>query len=269
VKDFVREYWKTAAAGAAGAFLISLLVGLVTRNPFGVVILRALLLAVLFAGLGAGLRYLVRTYLPELAEPDVAPRAGAGSTKGDGRGGRVDIVLPEENPPGMRHYGTDNQDQRGAHDAPSAAAGADMGEESALFDAGLGDAKAAQSESDGLAELAEELGEELSPSEDAEKVRGDDEVEAGRGGGTRSHDKDTEGSPDFAGLDSGRREDLDSLPDISNLEVSAESGPSAVQEGIRSSGERPEDAVRGAVSGQDPATIAKAIRTVLRRDEKG
>ena len=65
--------------------------------------------------------------------------------------------------------------------------------------------------------------------------------------------------------------DKDGLPDISNLEVAApsESDERGAAGSGRPRGERPEDALRGAVSGQDPATIARAIRTVLKRDDKG
>jgi len=102
VKDFVREYWKTAAAGAAGAFLLSLLVGLVTRNPFGIVFLRALLLGVLFSGMVVIIRYLIRTHLPELGAQGISDGMGGGDTKEDRRGSRVDIVLPEEDLGGRR-----------------------------------------------------------------------------------------------------------------------------------------------------------------------
>ena len=70
---------------------------------------------------------------------------------------------------------------------------------------------------------------------------------------------------------SGEEGSLDSLPDISNLEIAAEqvsstAGARSIQ---RPGRETPGDAMRGAVSAQDPATLAKAIRTVLKRDEKG
>jgi hypothetical protein len=89
VKDFMREYGKLAAVTAAGAFLISLVVGLASGNPFGVALGRALVFALLFAGLAAGARYIVAKYLPELV----------GSTPPESASGqKIDITLPEEGP---------------------------------------------------------------------------------------------------------------------------------------------------------------------------
>ena len=65
---------------------------------------------------------------------------------------------------------------------------------------------------------------------------------------------------------------LDALPDISTLGTPS-AGRAAEQsaaQGRRSaSRDTPEDAMRGKLGGQDPATLARAIRTVLKRDEKG
>src|SRR5208283_4953422 len=83
LKGFVGDVWKIAAAFASGAFLLSLVTGLAAANPFGVVVARALLLAVLFAGLGAGLRFVIKRYLPELlgsSSSTAADGAGAAET---------------------------------------------------------------------------------------------------------------------------------------------------------------------------------------------
>jgi hypothetical protein len=243
MKDFVREYWKISAAFAAGAFLLSFLVGLVTRNPFGVVILRALVLTVIFAALGAGIRFVIRTYLPELAAgTDAAPGGGQEDT----RGSKIDITLPEERPEGPRRARSRAGSRRGAEPAPGD--GADEGE-------------VLQAEAEALDDLAEELAEELpgatgavtGEEEGVESAAAEAELrplgqEKGRGG--RAPVDEAEG-------------DMDSLPDISNLEVAGEPGAGPGR------GETPADSMRGAVSGKDPATIARAIRTVLKRDEKG
>jgi hypothetical protein len=257
MKDFVREYWKIAAAFSAGAFLLSFLVGLVSRNPFGTVILRALLLAVVFAAFGAGVRYVARRWLPELIGG-----AGPAEEADTGRGKSIDITLPEERPDAGRR-------PRGV----PAAAAAGRGEPSADEEEQM------QAEAEALDELAEELGdgatgkaEEDGPgaaadAETAEEEGGEDERapseaeelrplgrEKGRGGPRPGPAGDAEG-------------DLDALPDISNLEVAEE--PGAPRSRAGQGRERPEDAVRGAMSGHDPSTIARAIRTVINRDEKG
>jgi hypothetical protein len=287
VKDFVREYWKSAAAGAAGSFLLSLLVGLVTRNPFGVVFLRALLLAVLFACLAAALRYLVRTHLLELAKEGASAHAGVGETREDRRGDRVDIVLPEESPIGRERYGMSGRESRpfGPDVESPSPLGAGLGEDGAILNAGLaeegadvpggfgadvpGGFGADEANSEGLAELAEELAEELPQPGEADEVRGgtvaEEESGARRRAGAPGHGNAT------TGAGPGISDDRDGLPDISNLEIATEmnSDGQGAPTGTRPGGPRPEDALRGAVSGQDPATIAKAIRTVLKRDDKG
>ena len=271
-----------AAFFAAGAFLLSLLIGLISRNPFGVALLRALLLAVVFAGLGAGLRFVVKTYLPELAGAESPSADGGKSETRDGRGGRVDIVLPEERPPARQH--------------------AQGGEGSSLEDSPLGSFRdvdddvtpgeraGSQAEAEVMENLAEELEEELpGASEGRDDSLGGDEATLGDydlampGGGLSPDDMGVSGrsavggaraeKADRGGSRKARRgsdADDDSLPDISNLEILTDRGAGAP--GVQPDGageETPEDAVRGAVSGQDPATLARAIRTVLKRDEKG
>jgi len=302
VKDFLREYWKSAAAGAAGAFLLSLLVGLVTRNPFGVVFARALLLALLFAGFAAALRYLVRTHLLEAAREGAASSAGGADTRNDRRGGRVDIVLPEESPPGMEGYGSGRGESRpfGPVDG-SSPLGAGVGDDGAALDSGLGDMPeglgAEETASEGLGELTEELGEELPQSaedlggtgdaeEDLEDAAAEEEsgerwsARAPSGGNAAPT---PEARPDAAGASAAQGgadvvgrgprvpDDRDGLPDISNLEIAVQkdSDERGAALGSRPGGQRPQDALRGAVSGQDPLTIARAIRTVLKRDDKG
>ena len=99
VKDFVRDVWKIAAACASGAFLLSLVIGLIAGNPFGIAFFRALLFGILFAGLGVGLRFVVRAYLPELAAAGAPAGSADASTEpraAGQRGTAVDIVLPED-----------------------------------------------------------------------------------------------------------------------------------------------------------------------------
>jgi hypothetical protein len=128
--------------------------------------------------------------------------------------------------------------------------------------------------------LAEELEEEFPGAADGNGgARGDEEISlgddelAGAGGGASSPAASADAAErdalaDRGGSRRGRRgsdADADSLPDISNLEILTDRGDGAPGAGEKT----PEDAVRGAVSEQDPATLARAIRTVLKRDEKG
>jgi hypothetical protein len=244
VRDFVKESWKIGAAFAAGAFLLSLLIGLITRNPFGTVFLRAFLLALLFAGLGAGLRYLVRTYLPELA----SGQAAAAVSPEEKRGSRVDIVLDDEAAPGRPAPRTD--------DDSSAAEDVEPMEEEPPG----GGAEAAQAESRALGELAEEL------AEDADAPEGGYDAEEADLAG------DVPTAP--AARSSAGASDMDALPDLGPLE-GPDSGESRGGSGkgarpyARSNRETAEDAMKSTMARQDPATLARALRTVLKKDEKG
>lgn len=255
MKDFFKEYWKIAAGCAAGAFLLSFLIGLISRNPFAIVLLRAVLLALLFAGLGIGLRYVVRRYLPEVnvgekPAPDTAER-----------GKRVDITLPEEDGVTGQQVRAEGQQNRA---------------ERSSSPAGLSDAEreaAEQAEAQALGDIAQDLGEDIGPADvdEAESVSalGEEEQDV-----PAEYTESDSGAESVATLDAGRSrdEDLDSLPDISALEPDPDLGPreSAARPTRRGNGgDRPQDAMKGALSGQDPATLARAIRTVLSKDEKG
>jgi hypothetical protein len=260
VKDFLKDNWKTAAACALGAFLLSLLVGLISRNPFGVVLLRAFFLAILFAGLGVGARLAARTYLPELA----GASPGAQPESSDSRGRNVDIVLPEENPQASARTGRHSAGAGmggGTGDMPADA-------EAAAEGAALDEESTARQEAHALGELSDELAEEL-PSA-SEKAPGPDEdvSELADVADPSPPQRGGRGGP----ASGGSAEDLDALPDISNLEIAPDEMPGRTAgRGSRrtADGETPRDALRGAVSAQDPATIARAIRTVLKKDEKG
>ncbi len=262
MKDFVKDNWKIAAACSAGAFVLSLVVGLLARNPFGIALLRAFLLAALFAGLGAGLRFVVRAYLPELLAAPTAADGPAG--RDDGRGASVNIVLPEEN--GVRPA---RMAARTARGQPAEEAGA--GEEDAIEEALEGDEESvSRAEAQAIGELAEEFAEELPPASES----ADATESAGHGTGADAADE-TEAEEPAAGKPSWAAEsagDLDSLPDIADLEPTAErksNGSAARTPRVPGAAEKPEDAMKEVLSGQDPATLARALRTVLKKDEKG
>ena len=261
MKDFVRENWKIAAMFAAGAFILSLLTGSIARNPAGVVFLRAFLFALLFGGLGIGLRFVIRTYLPEMAANGAAD---TGEQKDDVRGSKLNIVVGEENESPVPRA-------RSARARPTASPEAsepteEPGEDDLEQDA--------QAEARALGDLADELAEELpgASESDGSEDRPDEEG-AEQGEGYQEEAEASESGGDVGGLGTPSSEgDLDSLPDISTLEMAEDPSPrgAAGRMGRGPGGEQtPEDAMRGALSGQDPLTLARAIRTVLKKDEKG
>jgi len=199
VKDALREYGRTVAIFAAAGLVLSLLVGLLAGNPFGVMLLRGVLFAIAFGGVGAGMQYVVRRFLPELS--------GGGSAQGEGTddaavkpaGSTIDIVLPEELP---------------------SAEGAPEGRAETLEEL------PGTTESAGAAAVEELEGAESGP---------------GRGG-------------------------IDALPDIGPIDTGGGSARSATRlPGARA---KPSDAARGVLEREDPASLARAVRTVLKREER-
>lgn len=209
MKEALREYGRTVAIFAAAGLVLSLLVGVLAGNPFGVMVLRALLFAVLFGGVGAGMQFVVRRYLPGLAGTEPSADAPSGepveSTDADAKSGgsTIDIVLPEEPMP-----------------VEEAAAAAE--------------------------EPLEELpgtGESLSAAPAA---------------GTSS--------PAAAVAPaSGGAAGLDFLPDIGSMETGEPAPRSAPPRRDRA---RPSDAARDVLERQDPAQLARGLRTMLKREER-
>jgi hypothetical protein len=258
VKDFMREYGKLAGATAAGAFLISLVIGLVSGNLFGVALARALLFALLFAGLAAGARYVVTKYL---SEP-------VGETPPD-RGQKIDITLPEENPVAPGRAGAYARESRAPQEHPPAA------------ETGYGDLAAEETGSAGALPLeleqpgsgdsmdvgVDSLDDELPPLTDdavAEEEAGPaaDSVEE-----AESVPEDGPVSLAAGGVDALQEDaDLGRLPDISSLGGSSSGARASPPPRVP---QTPEDAMKGALGARDPATLARAIRTVLKREEKG
>ena len=74
--------------------LVSLIGGMAGAVPLGTVMLRSLLGVLAFAGLGAGVSWLIKKYLPDLDRPLSAGTESAGSSESE-TGNAVDIVLPE------------------------------------------------------------------------------------------------------------------------------------------------------------------------------
>lgn len=211
MKDAVREYGRTVGIFAAAGLVLSLLVGLLAGNPFGVMLLRALLFAVVFGGIGAGMQYVVRRFLPEIAggTSDGPKDADGAGVKPEGS--TIDIVLPEE-PPTVEKP----------------------------------------------AEMHDELLEELPGTGEAAGAPAVEELEgvdndAGTGPGSGS----LEAAPRTGGLDA--------LPDIGSIGTGGAARGSPRMPGARA---RPSDASRDVLERQDPAALARGLRTMLKREER-
>lgn len=206
--------WKIPAVSAGGAFLLSLLVGLIGRVGFGTAILRGLMWALLFGGFAFGVDYLLRRFLPELFD------AVEGETEDSER--TVDITLDEENP--LHEEGADT-----AEDIPAAAKSAD--------EPGEADEEGADPLEAGFDDDSEEVAE-------LEQV---DETEEVADGDTPAEDREEDSLPSF----------------------------DAVETAFVASGAEEQDAEQPALSidalgiEEDPATVARAVRTVMNKDMEG
>jgi hypothetical protein len=224
MREFIRTYGKLAGLFAAAALVLSVLTGLLAGNPFGTVLLRAFLAAVVFSGLAVGLQYVVRRFLPELSGAGSATAGDGGQPDGQGR--TVDIVLPEENPlaagSGFSPAGEEGREPAGAQlagELEEAAAGMDPGGDAPFADA-----------------VPEGDSAPRSPLPQA----------AGAGGG----------GPE-------------GLPDISELEQPAPRPGRTRMARTSPSGAAVDEIERTLTRDIDPSTHARAIRTLLKRDEKG
>jgi hypothetical protein len=121
-----------------------------------------------------------------------------------------------------------------------------------LDDESMDEDARSQAEAQALGELADDLADEVPGASKGEEAAEEAEDEL-----PRSARESTA--------------DLDSLPDIASLETSLSDrpGPSMRAPRIPTPGERPVDAVKDVLGGQDPSTLARAIRTVLKKEEKG
>lgn len=83
---------RTALIAAAAGFGISLLLGLIAGNPFGIILLRSLLSAAGLGGAVFGIGLIIRKFLPELvARSDTDPAA-----EGGGMGEIINIVSDKD-----------------------------------------------------------------------------------------------------------------------------------------------------------------------------
>jgi len=261
VRDFVKDAWRMAAACAAGAFVLSLLIGLIAANPFGIAFSRAFLFALLFGGLGAGLRAVLKSYFLQAA--GAAPPAGGPGAAA--RPGSVDIVLPEDEAlqrQAFQRPGTEGAFADGAGGSSEETSAASDDEPAEVLEAPE-EEEGSTAEARALGELTAGLGDDLDPVEGAPRSRPSfSPASAGSG------EEGVESEDDLSFAGGGSAGDLDALPDIAQLEPPQRSGPSA-RIPRAGSGASPEDAVRNLLSNEDPSTLARAIRTALKKDEKG
>ncbi len=233
---------------AALAVVISLFAGLLGGIPFGLILIRTIIGAAVFALLGAGAWWILQRFIPELLNAEARGTPVQARESGD----EVDIVIPEENPHAQ-------QKPSGVSEPFSA----DQGFERLEPQAG----RAAESEG-GDSEL--EFEPEIAGAA-LENGMGDvDKGPIGESGPTEEELSDepaawaaeTEAQPapediqeEFA--------DLDSMPSLDSIEGAF------AQSNTEQNAPQSDATIDVMGQQQDAATTAKAIKTWLKRDEKG
>ena len=193
--------WRVSAGAAGAAFILSLIAGAFGGVPFGSLIGRALVGAVVFGAGAVAVSAVIGRYLPDLKQAGASGPIGERSPAGS----RVDIVvddaLNEDGEPSGLSVQDDEDDE-------------------------IGDLEAGDDDDEAGGEVAPASSGQEGPVEALEEL---DEAEAAT----------LEGLPDIEGLSEG-------FPGVS--------GASDVAGGAHRSGE-------------DPDLMARAIRTVLKREE--
>jgi hypothetical protein len=242
--------WKVVAGFAVVGALISLIAGIAGGNPFGIILLRLVLSAVVFAALGIGVMIALRRFMPELLS-----RPGD-LTESEARAARpgLDIVIDEDIP---------LEGESLLEDRELAASGA-------LGVAGAGEASGLGGEEVASAVESPELPEALEAAEEVTDL-----------GGPTTAEAEEELSPlegdEHTAAPGGRRPasstwqplgeemgSLDALPELEQPSATAEARPPS-----RGAREASRARVEQTVAGQDPANLAKAVRTFLRKDQEG
>ena len=235
--------WKFSGWAAAVGAAVSLVAGLAGGNHFGTILLRVVVSALIAGALGLGAQYVLRRFLPDLGAASAeAPQPG------------VDILIDEELPLAAR----EGSRQAGRSPAePADELGAEPLE-------GLGE------EALGGGGLEEGVGEpDLAQPEPFPELPEAESLEAQAGGGLSGLEP--------AARRSGPAEAAEELPPGDTLEALSAADSDVLSDadeaGLPShralKAEELEAQLDSVTKGQDPASLAKAVRTFLRKDQEG
>lgn len=236
---------RASLIASAAAAALSALVGAIAGVPFLAILLRAGAGGLAFGAFVYGAIALLRRFTPGLVEEGASGESvgHAGPEEEPAPGSSVNIVLPAEGP--------------GAEERGDEAFGADHGAEVGL------DADS------GLEELPEAPRRAVRAPEDSGGY------EFAAGSLVDAEDAEPVGARAAVGASPGPAEsfdELDVLPDLESLSDSFEAAAtrsmtrgSDDDEGAR----RPRPQGSGGDRNSDPAVLAQAVRTLLKRDEKG
>ena len=279
---------KIVGISAAAAFVLSLISGIIGGVGFLTILLRAAAGAVVFGLLAGGIYVLLERMVPELfeleGEEEYEEQEVAQS------GGNVDITLGEDEDAGAAQATTAG--------AATAEAGTESGEGHSISEASSSFEEApefavAQDDESSDEDFIEELDESGAASDsgnsvDSEGTAGEQEnqhrrqtVDADYGESTGvqgdGNEESSETKPSQPvseeGADFGDEENVDVLPDLEDFADSFE-GVAASQEGegemsSYSSGGGSSSSVDVMGDQHDSETVAKAVRTLMKKDQEG
>jgi hypothetical protein len=241
--------WKISAVFASAALIVSIASGLLGGVGFGLVIVRALVGAILFALIGGGISLAISKFLPELLESNKAPSTDDEAAEDEylSSGSEINIVLPDENPHVKDDSAVGSEDfvevletvdeaNDGVEEIAVSATEEPQGPPGVSIGVGEDEAVLPSTNPD---ELVEEV-EEVSP------------IEAD---GDMASIADSDSSP----ISEFRVEGVDALPDIGSL-----SGTDDYYDKGSENGAKEADSIG---IDQDPAVLAQAVQTLLKKDQ--
>ncbi|MFN2311827.1 MAG: hypothetical protein ABR590_07200 [Spirochaetia bacterium] len=232
--------WKIAVGAGISALLLSALSGVLGGVGFGAILVRALLAGTIFAALGIGIEFVVRRFLPELLDADTPLDLGS----------HVNIVVDEE----------DDQPAQ-VQDEVQVGKTADSGDKERH------ERSSEQTESEDSWDDLENPEDSL--VQEVQEARREDGVTATS---QEKSESETESEPVKTSEESNAADtpppaaadEVDELPDVGKFaEAFASDGTPHSTQDVGSSA-----AGAGEGNGQDPAMIAKALQTMLKRESE-
>jgi hypothetical protein len=262
---------KNIAISAIVGFVLSFLISIIATHRFFRSLLRGGIFAVIFALLAIGIAYLYGKFLEDEAGSDL--QSSASPKKADKVGSVIDLTVSDENltddGQGPQFFVANNKHTLAAEDTAAAEQKATdvapkvVAEERSSADDGDAIQTATPVEANGSDSNA---GEQVFQSIDLGKPFSEKEAESSATEGTAKKEEESLSN-----------EEIDELPDIGNLESDNSKEPSEDKEIIKDS----DFAVAGKqkkssnaefpdgsnAKNHDAETMAKAIRTLLKKDE--
>jgi hypothetical protein len=232
----MRFDWRASAVAATAALVLSLFSGIIGGVAFGTLIVRAIIGAVVFGAGAAGVSYVIDRYIPDLKKSMQGggePAEPRGTT-----GNQVDIVVDDEvDTDGLA--ASDFELEEAEESGAAADASSEPGEDERAAEDGFTPGLAAERvQSDGAEEEIAEL----------------EEADAGGVGEAPQNGRDASESVDEQTPETAS---TGSLPDIEGFSGDFSEAPASDSD----------DEDTSEASGEDPQMMARAIRTVLKREE--